>query len=53
MFRMRFQVPNKPVYQPPTPNIRIQPASTLVRLPLGGIFSPLAPSGPCSSCGGK
>ncbi len=55
MFRMRFQVQNKPVYQPPVPNIQIQPVSRpgLVRLPLGGVFSPMIPTGPCSSCGGK
>ena len=54
MFRMRFQVTNKPVYQPPIPNIQIQPpVSTLVRFPLGSIFSPMVPTGPCSSCGGK
>jgi hypothetical protein len=30
MFKLRFQIPNKPAYQPPTPNIQIQPKTPLV-----------------------
>ena len=48
MFKMKFQVVNKPVYTPPLPNIQI--ASTSLAN-LGSIFTPLKPTGPCGSCG--
>ena len=47
--KMNFQIVNKPIYNPPIPNIQIQPNSSLVNV--GSIFSPFKPTGPCSSCG--
>jgi hypothetical protein len=49
MFKMNFQIINKPVYQPPATNIKIQPNSSLANL--GTIFTSFKPTGPCSSCG--
>ena len=52
MFKLRFQIPNKPAYQPPTPNIQIQPKSPLVNpVMFGNIYGAMLPTGPCSSCG--
>lgn len=51
---MKFQIPNKPVYQPPTPNIKIQPVTQNLAGNIiggGGIFAVFYPSGPCASCG--
>jgi hypothetical protein len=48
MFKINYQIVNKPIYQPPLPQIQIQPKPTIN---LGGIFAALKPSGPCPSCG--
>lgn len=53
---MQFQVSNKPVYQPPVPNIKIQPqvqnplviSNTVV---FGNIYGAMISKGPCPSCG--
>ena len=65
MFRMRFQIINQPVYQPPVPNIQIQPVINPYLQPqplplaitnpvvLGNIFGAMYSRGPCTSCGSK
>lgn len=62
---MRFQIPNKPVYQPPVPNIQMQPVidPNLQQEPqplainnpivVGNIFGAMYSRGPCTSCGSK
>jgi hypothetical protein len=49
MFKINYQIVNKPIYQPPITQIQIQPKTVVVNL--GGIFSALKPTGPCQSCG--
>jgi hypothetical protein len=57
MFRMRYQISKQPVYQPPVPNIQIQPIVRPLAIAnpvvLGNIFGAMYSVGPCSSCGGK
>jgi hypothetical protein len=48
MFKINYQIVNKPIYQPTIQQIQIQPKPTVN---LGGIFAALKPSGPCPSCG--
>ena len=50
---MRFQVTHKPVYQPPVPNIQIQPHSLVISNPVifGNIYTAMISKGPCPSCG--
>ena len=49
MFKMTYNVPIKPVYTPPTPNIIAKPLASPVVF--GSIFAPMIPNGPCTSCG--
>lgn len=46
---MKFQIPNKPIYQPPAIQIQSIRQSSLVGL--GSIFAPMYSTGPCKSCG--
>jgi len=61
MFKMQFQITNKPVYQPPVPNIRAYTHQNQIQInaPLvisnpvvfGSIFGAMISKGPCQSCG--
>jgi len=53
MFKMNFQITNKPVYQPPIIKIYKQTQSSLVisnPIVFGSIFGAMIPKGPCPSC---
>ena len=49
---MSFQYTNKPVSNPPVPNIQVQPSLAISNpVVYGSIFGAIRASGPCSSCG--
>ena len=54
MFKMRLQIPNKPVYSPPIPNIQMKPREPLANpIVMGGIYQAMYNRGPCTSCGNR